>query len=484
MKGYRSRWRSGVAGGAGRRLACAVGLIALAGILASGCSTWKASGASHQGAPAGAPERTASQVSHPAWSRDAAIYEVNLRQYSPGGTFAEFAARLPRLKAMGVRILWLMPIHPIGVVNRKGTLGSYYSVRDYLAVNPEYGTIDDLKSLVSQAHQLGMYVIIDWVANHTAWDNPLTREHPDWYTRDASGNFAPPVPDWSDVIDLNYESPGLRRYMIDAMKFWVTTCDIDGFRCDVAEMVPLDFWVAARAELESIKPILMLAEGESPALEEQAFDATYGWELFKLMRQIADGARSAADIWAYLDRDHAAHPADAYRMYFTSNHDENSWNGTPYEMFGDGVRAFAVLAATLDGIPMVYSGQEAGLRHRLAFFDKDSIPWKDDEFGSLYTALLNLKLANRALWNGDSGGAVERVKTSNDNAVLAFRRERGDDRVVVVINLSQRSQQVELRGKPFAGDYTDVMTGRPVTLRDGTWLKLQPWDYRVWAAGP
>jgi len=297
-------------------------------------------------------------------------------------------------------------------------------------------------------------------------------------------NFTPPVPDWGDVIDLNYDSQGLRRYMIDAMKFWVTECDIDGFRCDVAEMVPLDFWVAARAELEQLKPVFMLAEGESPALHERAFDATYGWELFKLMREISDGAASAVDIWAYLDGNRAAYPADAYRMYFTSNHDENSWNGTAYEMFGDGARAFAVLAATLDGIPMVYSGQEAGLKHRLAFFDKDSIAWKDDEFAGLYAALSNLKQANRAAWNGDSGGVIERVKTSNDGAVFAFVRRRGDDRVLIVVNLSQRTQKAEMRGSSYAGSYTDVFTGKVTALREGAWVKLKPWDYQVLAAGP
>jgi glycosidase len=327
-----------------------------------------------------------------------------------------------------------------------------------------------------------MYVIIDWVANHTSWDNALTREHPDWYTRDTAGNFRPPVPDWADVIDLNYDNPALRRYMIDAMKFWVADCYIDGFRCDVAEMVPLDFWAEARAELDRIKPVFMLAEGESPALHEKAFDATYGWDLFKLMRRISDSSSPATDLWAYLERDAATYPPDAYRMYFTSNHDENSWNGTTYEMFGDGTRAFAVLAATLDGIPMVYSGQEAGLKHRLAFFDKDSITWKDDEFALLYTTLFNLKRTNRALWNGDSGGTIERVKTSNDGAVFAFLRTRGDDRVLVLVNLSQRKQQVELRGKNFIGMYGDAFGNKDFRIRDGTWMKLKPWDYRVLVA--
>ncbi|MFH1220283.1 MAG: alpha-amylase family glycosyl hydrolase [Candidatus Eisenbacteria bacterium] len=426
-------------------------------------------------------ERPASQVVHPAWSRDAAIYEVNLRQYSSGGSFKEFEQHLPRLKAMGVKLLWLMPIHPIGEKNRKGTLGSYYSVRDYLAVNPEYGTLEDFKALVKHVHDLGMYVIIDWVANHTAWDNPLMVDHPEWYTRDASGNFAPPVPDWADVIDLNYDDPGLRAYMIDAMKFWVRETDIDGFRCDVAEMVPLDFWEAARTELDRIKPVFMLAEGESPALHARAFDATYGWGLFKLMRRVAEGASGPADLWTYFERDAAEYPEDAYRMYFTSNHDENSWNGTTQQMFGEGAAALAALAATVDGIPLVYGGQEAGLSKRLAFFDKDSIAWKEHEAARLYAAILNLKQENPALWNGSAGGRMERVPTSNDGAVFAFVREEGEAKVFVIANLSLRTQKVELRGRKFAGTYTDALTGKPSTLAKDTWLTLKPWAYRVYA---
>ncbi len=425
-----------------------------------------------------------SMVTHPAWSHNASIYEVNLRQYSPGGTFREFAEHLPRLKEMGVGILWFMPVHPIGEKNRKGTLGSYYSVKDYMAVNPEYGTIEDFKALVGRIHEMGMFVIIDWVANHTSWDNSLTVEHPEWYTRGSSGNFIPPVPDWRDVIDLNYDNPELRRYMIDAMKFWVRETDIDGFRCDVAEMVPLDFWAVARAELDGIKPIFMLAEGESPALHTQSFDASYGWELFKLMRRVAEGTSAATDLWAYFERNRAAYPEDAYRMYFTSNHDENSWNGTAVKMFGDGAEAFAVLAATVAGIPLVYSGQEAGMSKRLAFFDKDLIDWKANGSAGFYKTLLNLKRDNKALWNGVSGGPLVRVKTSKDGAIFAFTRQQGASKLLVVLNLCQRRQQVELRGKHFAGSYADVFTGNEESLADGTWLKLKPWEYRVLAMSP
>jgi 1,4-alpha-glucan branching enzyme len=280
--------------------------------------------------------------------------------------------------------------------------------------------------------------------------------------------------------------------MTDAMKFWVSETDIDGFRCDVAEMVPLDFWAAARAELDAVKPVFMLAEGEAPALHLSGFDATYGWAFFKLIRRVADGAASATDLWAYLDRDAAAYPADALRMYFTSNHDENSWNGTAPQFFGDGLEAFAVLTATARGIPLVYSGEEAGLSKRLAFFDKDSIPWREHRLAGIYSTLLHLKRANRALWNGCLGGQMARIPTSNDGAALAFVRSAGvsgpagaagEDRVLVVINLSTRTQDIELRGKTFAGSYTDAFSGKQVILDDNARIKLKPWAYRVYAAG-
>ena len=261
------------------------------------------------------------EVVHPSWTRDAAIYEVNIRQFTPSGTFEEFETHLPRLKKLGVDILWLMPIHPIGVENRKGSLGSYYSVKDYLAVNPEYGTMEEFKALVEEIHDQGMYVILDWVANHCAWDNPLVTEHPDWFTKDSTGHMVPPVPDWSDVVDFNYDNPELRTWMIDALRFWVRETDIDGYRCDVAGMVPQEFWNEARAELDKIKPVFMLAEDENPAHHERAFDMTYSWELHHLLVRIAKGDTTAAALWTYFDRDIERYGNDAYRMLFTDNHD-------------------------------------------------------------------------------------------------------------------------------------------------------------------
>lgn len=420
-------------------------------------------------------------VKHPEWSVHANIYEVNLRQYTPGGTFAEFENHLPRLQEMGVRILWFMPIHPIGEVNRKGRLGSYYSVKDYRAVNPEFGTLEEFKALVEKIHSLDMYVLIDWVANHTALDNPLAVQHPDWYTKDEQENFVPPVPDWSDVIDLNYDNQELREYMIDVMKFWVQDTDIDGFRCDVAGMVPTDFWNEVRVELDRIKPVFLLAEWETPELHEQAFDMTYSWELYRLMNSIAKGEKSAAHIDAQLKKEASEYPASAYRMIFTSNHDENSWNGTVYERLGKAANTFAVLAGTLPGMPLIYSGQEAGLNKRLAFFEKDLIEWRKHDLADLYQKLLHLKTKNRALWNGEQGGAVQRIRTSNDEAVLAFVREKEGHKVLVILNLTDQEQAVTLSSAQLAGAYQDVFAEQPRTFEAQTSLNLQPWAYLVYA---
>jgi len=441
-------------------------------------------GACHSGLPEPQPHEPqprgpASTVVHPEWSYAAAIYEVNLRQYSPGGTFAEFEAHLPRLKKTGVGILWFMPIHPIGEVKRKGTLGSYYSVRDYYAVNPEFGTFEEFRALVDRIHAMGMHVLIDWVANHSAWDNPLTVEHPEWFTRDGAGNMSPPVADWSDVVDFNYENLAFWEYMIDAMKFWVREADVDGFRCDVAGMVPIEFWNAARTELEKIKPVFMLAEAESPGLHREAFDMTYGWRFYGILNAIAEGTNTVADIDAYLRNDARDYPPDAFRMYFTSNHDENSWNGTVYERLGGGVRPFAVLTLTIPGMPLIYSGQEAGLDERLAFFEKDLIEWRDHDMARLYTLLLNLKRDNRALWNGLRGGPLVRVPSSRNDALFAFIRERNGDRVFVAVNLTDEHLLATLQGAAFVGEYDDLFKRQPVALVEGVSLKMRPWGYRV-----
>jgi glycosidase len=325
---------------------------------------------------------TAVVVDHPAWSRAATIYEVNVRQYTPDGTFAAFRQHLPRLKGLGVDILWLMPVQPIGKVNRKGTLGSYYSISDYTAVNPEYGTGADFKALVNAAHQQGMKVILDWVPNHTAFDHAWITQHPDWYVHRADGSISNArdneghETDWTDVAELNYDSRQMRQAMVAGMRWWLDTMGVDGFRCDVAGGVPNDFWAEARRALRTSRPdLFMLAEAESPSMHA-TFDMTYGWELHHLLNDIAQGKKGTSALDAYFAKQERTYPPDAYRMYFTSNHDENSWSGTEFERMGaNHLVAFVVSATAESSMPLLYTGQEVSMRKRLRFFDKDTVDW-------------------------------------------------------------------------------------------------------------
>lgn len=419
-----------------------------------------------------------SSVKHPSWSYNETIYEVNVRQFSQEGTFKAVEKEIPRLKELGIGILWLMPIHPIGEKNRKGTLGSYYSVRDYLAVDSSYGTINDLKSLTNTAHQNGMYLIIDWVANHTSWDNKLIVEHPEYYTKDSAGNIVSPVADWHDVADLNFEVPAVREYMLNALKFWVKECNIDGYRCDVADKVPVDFWNKVRVELDKIKPVFMLAEAENPEHHKKAFDMSYSWQLHHLFNDISKGKKNAKAITEYFYREQKRFPADAFRMRFTSNHDENSWNGTEFERMGDAAPTFAVFTTVFPGMPLVYNGQEVGLTKRLEFFEKDPIQWNDSKFKDLYTTYLNLKKTNKALLNGIQGGKLNIIKSDNDTTIFAFSRAKGKDKVVAVFNLSPREVTVKLSGKSLAGTYK--LNGTEITLKSSESATLKPWEYRVY----
>ena len=402
-----------------------------------------------------APAAASPNQTHVAWSRNANIYEVNVRQFTPEGTLKAFATHLPRLKKMGVDIIWLMPIQPIGELNRKGTLGSYYAVRDYKAVNPEFGTLEDLRALVKQAHGLGMRVILDWVANHTAWDNVWVKQHNDWYQKNEKGEIFPVTfqdtpqsePEyWTDVVALDYKQPALWNGMIDAMAYWVREADIDGFRCDVADLVPVPFWNQARIELDKIKPMFMLAEGHKAALHDAAFDMSYAWVLADVMKAIGAGKATARDLQKHIEQPPVTYPASAYRMTFTSNHDFNSWHGHDGELYGPAYKAMAVLAATLPGMPLIYGGQEAGLAKRLEFFEKDAIQWNGYPLTGFYTNLLKLKKQNPALWNGQYGGAIKVLDTGNAD-IFAFSRIKGKNVVSVMTNLSAREQTYRMPGK-------------------------------------
>jgi glycosidase len=403
---------------------------------------------------------------HPAWSRSSNVYEVNPRQFSQEGTLNAVTASLPRLKQMGVDIIWLMPIHPIGQKNHKGTLGSYYAVQDYTAVNPDYGSIDDLRKLTRQAHALGMHVIIDWVGNHTAWDNPWVTQHPDWFKKNDKGeiysvtfkNEAGGTEEWTDVVGLDYDNKELWKGMTEAMAYWVKEAGIDGFRCDAAGLVPTAFWDQARAQLDKIKPVFMLAEWNEPALHDKAFDASYDWPLNDIMKKIGKGEAGAAELRAYVTNPPKTFPRDAYRLQFTNNHDINSWAGADKDLYGPAWGAMTVLSYTLPGIPLIYNGQESRLDKKLEFFEKDPIDWKNYELEGFFTGLNALKKQNPALWNGASGGAVQLLEVGNEK-LFAFKRQQGANNLRVIVNPTNQVQKYKLAGE-----------GQAV---------LKPWRWRI-----
>lgn len=413
--------------------------------------------------------------SAPDWSTNAVIYEVNVRQYSPEGTFDAVTADLDRLKDLGVEILWLMPIHPIGELNRKGSLGSYYAVKDYLAINPEFGSEADLQELVRAAHERDMKVILDWVANHTSWDNHLTQEHPEWFTRDENGEFVPPVQDWSDVIDLDFEHPELRAYMVDALKYWVTEFDIDGYRCDVAGMVPTSFWDSARVELDKIKPVFMLAEAQEPEHQIAAFDMSYGWDFHHVMNQVALGEVPVSKLDDVLARYDSTYPPDYTMMMFTSNHDENSWNGTAPERMGDGLKAFAALSFTVPGMPMIYNGQESKLDKRLEFFEKDPIAWGSYELQDFYSRLAEIKEREPAFWHGHDAGSYQRL-ASEDDGIFAFTRSSENSAILCVFNFSESDAEWDLPEHLKSSLFYDLMTSEAWS---GEELELEPWGFQL-----
>ena len=395
---------------------------------------------------------------HADWIYEATIYEVNIRQYTPEGTFSAFMNHIPRLKELGVGILWIMPVQPIGEAGRKGTLGSYYSIKNYTQTNPEFGTLDEFKQLVKTAHDAGMKVILDWVANHTSLDAVWTTEHKDWYVTDSLGKILSPY-DWTDVAKLNYDNADMRKAMLDAMVFWLKETNIDGFRCDVAYEVPTDFWESTVAELKKVKPdIFMLAEAEKPELNVNAFDAYYGWEVHHKMNEIAQGKANVDSLHKALSKA-ANFPDYAIPMYFTSNHDENSWKGSEFERMGDAAETFAALSYFLPGIPLIYSGQEIGFNRRLQFFEKDSIDWTGStHYTALYQKLIKLRKENKALFSPESGGLLEEIKTNKPNEIFAGRRQAENNKVTAVFNLS-----------PNAVDFT----------MEGKQMKLSSWEYKI-----
>lgn len=420
-----------------------------------------------------------SKINNVDWVKDAVIYEVNLRQYTAEGSFKAFTQEIPRLKDLGVDILWLMPIHPIGQKNRKGSLGSYYSIKNYGEVNPEFGSKEDFRQLIEKAHSNGMYVLLDWVANHTAWDHIWLTEHPDWYAKDSTGNFYGPF-DWSDVAQLNYQNNDLRAEMTNEMEYWVREFDIDGFRCDVAGMVPQAFWEATRKKLDAIKPVFMLAEDEAEYMFlENAFDMNYGWEFHHIMNKLAKGDANVNDVKKYFRKSDSIYAKNCLRMHFITNHDENSWNGTEYERLGDGVKTFALLSFTVPGMPLLYSGQEYGLNKRLEFFEKDTIDANsENEYTAFYKSLINLKKSNPLLWNGLDGGNLKILNAKNKN-VLCFMRFTDEKELFVVLNLSPEKQTFTAP-LGLTGAYKEYFKGTTEVLTEGDKIILKPWEYKVY----
>lgn len=420
------------------------------------------------------------QFAHADWAKNASIYQINTRQFTKEGTFRSAATELPRLKALGVDILWLMPIHPIGEVKRKGALGSPYAVRDFRAVNPELGTLADLRAFVDQAHALGLRVIIDWVGNHTSWDNVLLAQHPEWYAKDADGKPHPtPWFDWDDIIDLDYSKPALRRYMTDAMVYWVREAGIDGYRVDAAGLVPQDFWDNASRELRAIKPVFMLAEWESRDMHRTAFDATYAWTWWEALHDIVRGRSDATRLHAYYAWGQKFYPRQAYRMLYTTNHDKNAWDGTEFETFGPAVDAAIVFTFVSEGIPLVYNGQEVGNTKRLAFFDRDPIAWKASPYTAFYQKLLALRKTNTALWNGESGAQMVQVPNNLPKQIFSFVRSNSKDKVFVALNLSDQPARATFSKTLHHGAYRDFATGAKVEVGAATRFDMAPWSYRV-----
>lgn len=410
-----------------------------------------------------------------AMMENSVIYEANIRQYSPDGKFDSFTKDIPRLKELGIKVIWIMPIHPIGVKDRKEGLGSYYSIKDYRGINPEFGNLDDFKKLVQTAHDNGIYVIMDWVANHTARDHAWVSEHPDWYTKDKDGKILAPF-DWTDVAELNYDNKEMRKAMVADMQYWLKEADVDGFRCDVAGEVPVDFWDSAAKQLKTVKPVFMLMEAEKPELMKNAFDMAYGWESHHLMNDIAQGKKTVKDWDDYMKKRDTVWQKDDFTMYFTSNHDENSWNGTEYERMGDAVETFAALTYMVPGMPLVYNGQEYDFKERLKFFVKDTITKNKGHMYPVYQKLGKLKNENPAL-NGGKGAAVyKRIATSDDMHVLAFERERNGKKVLFIANLSKTPASFTIAAD---GDYTDYMASKNVKLTAKQKLDFKPWQYLI-----
>lgn len=417
------------------------------------------------------------------WAHTASIYEVNVRQYTVAGTFNAFAQELPRLRDMGINTLWFMPVTPIAQKNKKGTLGSYYACSDYTAINPEFGSLEDFKNLVKKAHDQGFKVIIDWVANHTGWDHVWTKDHPDYYLKDsATGDFQI-ASGMEDIIELDFSNKELRKAMKEAMLFWVRECGIDGFRCDLAFWVELDFWKEARKELDAVKPLFWLGEFDELEKPEygEAFDASYSWTWMHKTEDFYKGKTEEDSLLQVLKK-YDDLGDSTMRTWFTTNHDENSWNGTEYEKYGEMAKALAVFSCTWNGIPLLYSGQELPNKKRILFFDKDTIAWTGrNELHDFYKALLTLRAHNPALRGGDPVVKTFRLKTTAPGQVMAYLRKKENREVLVVLNLSKENNlHFEVTDPQLTGSFKNIFSGAANDFSKEKSFEMQGWEYLVY----
>jgi glycosidase len=407
------------------------------------------------------------------------IYEVFVRNFTPEGTFQAIIPRLDELKTLGVNTLWLMPIHPVGEARRKGTYGSPYSIKDFYDVNPEFGSKEDFRALVNACHERGLYLIIDLVANHSSFDNAWITENPDWYVKNEAGEIVPPDPDWTDVADLNYDNPAVPAEMSKVMEYWVKEFDIDGYRCDVAYMVPHAFWKSSISNLRNIKPLIMLAEGAGTELHEAGFDYTYGWEIYHQLKKIYDGssARTFAEIAL---NETAKVPFGNKIMRFTTNHDETSWDDVPVNLFKSREGSLAAFAASsmLPCVPMIYNGQEVGHPEKMNLFEKSQISWGANGFmRKAYIQMLNIYKNEPAL----RGDEVQFFDLGNDD-IIAFQRGSGENALLILVNVRKEMANTALPEGWQQLSASDLMNGNTIKLRSN--LNILGYSYYILKVAP
>lgn len=425
-------------------------------------------------------------VGDPAWVQDAVVYEVFVPDASEEGTFRGLIGRLDEIQEMGVTTLWLMPIHPIGEKRRKseiGPLGSPYSIRDYYAVNPDYGTKENFRALVDSMHARGMHLILDLVANHTAWDHPWLEKHPDLYSDGPINGFTVPVlngdtTDWTDVVELSYDNPETRQKMIDVMQYWVREFGVDGYRCDVAHAVPLDFWKNAIDSVEAHKEVLMLAEAAEPEMHEVGFDMSYAWPFYGALKRVWEEKSPVRTLATQVDTTLANLPGAAQRLRFTTNHDETMWDAPPPALFDslEGSKAAFVLATTLPGAPLVYNGQELGVADTVSFFARTPYDWEQDApITDFYRTYLTLYGNSPALQEGTLS-----VHTPKAKDVLVYERSAANDTMLIAVNVRDASKRVPIPDAHADASLNNALTGSPV---EGETMDLEPYGYRLLRVG-